>query len=419
MRPFAKWIFYMWHRVEIQGIENLEDLTKPQARLLFSGHQNALADPIFGCVALPMQMHYFTRADVFANPLARALLLRLNMMPIFRPIDRATEMVERNQDTFDSAHARLESGACLGIFPEAGHLDERRIRRFKHGSARFILSALGRKGIQDQCLHVQPMALDFERYEGYRSLARIRVGTALDLSSFGSNPEDNGPNRIALSHQMREGLLTISVNLIEGPLYDPHLAICRFLEGHQGKAPSQETLDRISQELLSESDHALSEFQTLIEAGMPHPRRAEAFAALGRMHHQDLSARQPSVLWRWPAWVVFMLTTGWWPRCVEPWMAALIRDPAYRTTFGIPLALIGICTTWLVLAATAAYALGNVLWVPVICLAFRVAQQLAMPYEDRRMDRIQERQAQRFFAHPWIEKWCAQNVDNPKSSSKT
>ena len=95
MRPFAKWIFYMWHRVEIQGIENLEDLTKPQARLLFSGHQNALADPIFGCVALPMQMHYFTRADVFANPLARALLLRLNMMPIFRPIDRATEMVER------------------------------------------------------------------------------------------------------------------------------------------------------------------------------------------------------------------------------------------------------------------------------------------------------------------------------------
>lgn len=419
MRPFAKWIFYMWHRVEIQGIENLEDLTKPQARLLFSGHQNALADPIFGCVALPMQMHYFTRADVFANPLARALLLRLNMMPIFRPIDRATEMVERNQDTFNSAHARLESGACLGIFPEAGHLDERRIRRFKHGSARFILSALGRKGIQDQCLHVQPMALDFERYEGYRSLARIRVGTALDLSSFGSNPEDNGPNRIALSHQMREGLLTISVNLMEGPLYDPHLAICRFLEGHQGKAPSQETLDRISQELISESDHALSGFQTLIEAGMPHPRRAEAFAALGRMHHQDPSARQPSVLWRWPAWVVFMLTTGWWPRCVEPWMAALIRDPAYRTTFGIPLALIGICTTWLVLAATAAYALGNVLWVPVICLAFRVAQQLAMPYEDRRMDRIQERQAQRFFAHPWIEKWCAQNVDNPKSSSKT
>ncbi|MDC0600238.1 1-acyl-sn-glycerol-3-phosphate acyltransferase [Flavobacteriales bacterium] len=419
MRPFAKWIFYMWHRVEIQGIENLEDLTKPQARLLFSGHQNALADPIFGCVALPMQMHYFTRADVFANPLARALLLRLNMMPIFRPIDRATEMVERNQDTFNSAHARLESGACLGIFPEAGHLDERRIRQFKHGSARFILSALGRKGIQDQCLHVQPMALDFERYEGYRSLARIRVGTALDLSSFGSNPEDNGPNRIALSHQMREGLLTISVNLMEGPLYDPHLAICRFLEGHQGKAPSQETLDRISQELISESDHALSGFQTLIEAGMPHPRRAEAFAALGRMHHQDPSARQPSVLWRWPAWVVFMLTTGWWPRCVEPWMTALIRDPAYRTTFGIPLALIGICTTWLILAATAAYALGNVLWVPVICLAFRVAQQLAMPYEDRRMDRIQERQAQRFFAHPWIEKWCAQNVDNPKSSSKT
>ena len=419
MRPFAKWIFHLWHRVETQGVEYLDHTAKHPARLLYSGHQNGLADPIFGCVALPMQMHYFTRADVFANALARALLLRLNMMPIFRPIDRATEMVERNQDTFNSAHARLESGACLGIFPEAGHLDERRIRRFKHGSARFILSAMGRKGIQNRCLCIQPMSFDFERYEGYRSLARIRIGAALDLSPYGPNPEDNGPNRIALSHQMREGLLAISVNLLEGPLYDPHLAICRFLEGHLGQAPSQEILNRIGQELISDSHRALSGFQTLIEEGMPHPRRNEAFAALGRMHHQDNSALKPFVLWRWPAWVVFMLTTGWWPRCVEPWMAALIRDPAFRTTFGIPLALMGICTTWMVLAATAAYALGNVLWAPVICIAFRMAQQLAMPYEDRRMDRIHERQAQRFFVHPWIEKWCAQNVYNHKNSSKT
>jgi 4-hydroxybenzoate polyprenyltransferase len=100
-------------------------------------------------------------------------------------------------------------------------------------------------------------------------------------------------------------------------------------------------------------------------------------------------------------------------------MAGLIQDPAYRTTFGIPLTLMGICATWMVLAATAAYALGNVLWALVICIAFRMAQHLAMPYEDQRMDRIHERQAQRFLVHPWIERWCAPNVNNPESSSKT
>ena len=73
----------------------------------------------FSCVSLPKQMHYFTRADVFANPLARAILLRINMMPIFRPVDHAPQMVERNQDTFNAAHARLSAGAHTGYFPRS------------------------------------------------------------------------------------------------------------------------------------------------------------------------------------------------------------------------------------------------------------------------------------------------------------
>ena len=123
-RPLGQWVFKMWHRVEIQGVPHLVDTKKQRpARILYSGHQNALADPVFACVSLSRQMHYFTRADVFANPVARAILLRINMMPIFRPVDRAPQMVERNQDTFAAAYARLEAGASLGIFPEAGHLD--------------------------------------------------------------------------------------------------------------------------------------------------------------------------------------------------------------------------------------------------------------------------------------------------------
>ena len=122
----------MWHRVEVEGLEHVQRRRRGTgpARLLFSGHQNGLADPVVACVSLPEQLHYFTRSDVFANPVARWFILRLNMMPMFRPIDRTRDMADRNRITFAAAHGRLDGGATCGIFPEAGHLDERRTRRF-------------------------------------------------------------------------------------------------------------------------------------------------------------------------------------------------------------------------------------------------------------------------------------------------
>ena len=69
----------------------------------------------------------------------------------------------------------------LGIFPEAGHLDERRTRRFRHGSARLILGAMRKAAMQQRGMHVQPVVMDFERYEGYRTHARLRIGAPLEL----------------------------------------------------------------------------------------------------------------------------------------------------------------------------------------------------------------------------------------------
>ena len=89
----------MWHRVgAIEGENHLayQGDERP-ARLLFSGHQNGLADPVLACVTLGPQLHFFTRADVFRKRAARWFLLRLNMMPIFRPIDKAEDMADRNR----------------------------------------------------------------------------------------------------------------------------------------------------------------------------------------------------------------------------------------------------------------------------------------------------------------------------------
>ena len=398
--------------MEIDGLEHLADspASERPARLLFSGHQNGLADPILACVSLPHQLHYFTRADVFAHPVARFFVLRLNMMPMFRPIDRVTDMADRNRKTFEAAHHRLDQGATCGIFPEAGHLDERRTRRFKHGSARFILNAMQRPAVRKRGLEVIPMALDFQRYEGYRSTARIRLGPPVDLSGLPEGAGDAGHHRVWLSDTLREAYLGVSVELTEGEVYDAHLAVCRFEEGRTGGRPDPEWLSERGQALMSGGDEVLSEFTALLEAGMENPRRGDGFAALGRLHGPG-PTRLVRHLWRFPAWVVFRLTTGWWPRIIEPMMVRRIPKVAFRSTGSIPLSLVAVGGTWFTLCLLVSLWLRGFVFGLALFVLLRLCQSVAMPFEDAWLDRAEEKRWGRFANHPWIVRWALQPAE--------
>ena len=393
--------------MEVDGLEHLADsqgVERP-ARLLFSAHQNGLADPILACISLPHQLHYFTRADVFAHPLARFFVLRLNMMPMFRPIDRVADMADRNRKTFEAAHHRLDQGATCGIFPEAGHLDERRTRRFKHGSARFLLQAMQRPAIQKRGLDVLPMALDFERYEGYRSKARVRLGPPVDFSGLPDGAGDAGHHRVWLSDTLREAYLGVSVELAEGNIYDAHLALCRFEEGRTGGRPHPEWLKERGRVLMAGGIEAVSEFMALVEAGMENPRRGDGFAALGRLHGPG-PTRLGRHLWRLPAWAVFLLTTGWWPRIIEPMMARRIPKVGFRSTGSIPMSLVAVGGTWFILCLAISLWLRGFAFGLILFVLLRLCQSLAMPLEDAWLDRAEEKRVARFANHPWIKRWA-------------
>ena len=327
------------------------------------------------------------------------------MMPVFRPIDRAPDMVERNRKTFDAAHRRLDRGATCGIFPEASQLDERRTRRFKHGAARFILSALGRPGIEQRGLEVIPMALDFERYEGYRSKARIRIGQPLDLAGYSDGADDAGPNRIRLSGQMKASIVNLSVELVKGEHYDAHLALCRYAEGRTGARPDPKWLEERGKALVEAGEESLSGFRELIQSGISHPRRGDGFAAIGRLHARQ-STRLTNKIWRLPAWAVFKLTAGWWPPLIERFMAKRIKRVGFRTTGSIPATMLAILLTWLIIssfitACTAKPSSG------LLTLAFlRICQAMAMPFEDAWLDRLEEKKATRFANNSWLKKWA-------------
>ena len=417
VKPWGKWAFGLWHRVEhhVPGAEFLgsNDGQPRPARLLFGGHQNGLADPVLACISLDPQLHFFTRADVFRKRLARWCVLRLNMMPAFRPIDRVKDLAERNKATFEAAHARLEQGATCGIFPEAGHLDERRIRRFKHGSARFIAGALQRRAIVERGLELLPMHLDFERYEGYRTRAGVTVGAPVPFLDIPGLNEDAGHARIALSDRMRAALIQCAIQLNEGPTYNAHLAVCRFLEGHAGGRADRAAVERAGQLLEAHAEEVVRDFEAALAAGMEHPRSSEMWTAAGRIHAGRETRLRP-LLWRLPAWLVFMASAGWWPRIIERWSTRSIEQVAFRTTLSIPANMMAVLLTWTLMAAAMAVIMNSAGAAVFLLLTLRICQGLAMPLVDALIDHSDERRAKRFLDQPFLSRWCHPPVPTPR-----
>ena len=140
---------------------------------------------------------------------------------------------------------------------------------------------------------------------------------------------------------MREALVHLSVELTEGTLYDPHLAICRYMEGYHAGRPRAGVLQNIEARLKQDEDNVLSEFRGLLAKGMPHPRLGDAFSALGRLHRQGETPWWKEA-WRWPAWVIFITTTGWWPMWIEARMAKTNQRPGVQNHLRNP-AFAGLC----------------------------------------------------------------------------
>ncbi|WP_109831341.1 1-acyl-sn-glycerol-3-phosphate acyltransferase [Reichenbachiella versicolor] len=179
---FSFWFFVRtalmiyYREIKISGKENL----KKNAPMIWgANHENALIDPLIMTTRFPLSIHYLVRADVFNNPIVRAFLNSLNLMPVYRMSD-GVNSVKANEKIFDNCFKIFAKGEHLILFPEATHDDRRLVKRAKKGISRIAIGAMNYKDAPDE-LYIIPTGMNYSRHQYFRSSVHIMFGTPIKV----------------------------------------------------------------------------------------------------------------------------------------------------------------------------------------------------------------------------------------------
>jgi 1-acyl-sn-glycerol-3-phosphate acyltransferase len=163
-----------FRRIDVVGLENVPS----EGPLIFAGnHPNALMDGLLlnaTCGRWPL--HFMASDKLWKYKLLGRMLDATGAVPVARRADHAGDV--DNQKAFERLYQVLESGDCMGIFPEGISHVESQLTQLKTGTARIALAvtARGNTGVK-----VIPCGLNYIHRHRFRSQVMIEFGQPIEM----------------------------------------------------------------------------------------------------------------------------------------------------------------------------------------------------------------------------------------------
>jgi 1-acyl-sn-glycerol-3-phosphate acyltransferase len=158
-----------FRRIDVVGLDNVPE----QGAVIFAGnHPNALMDGfllIAKCGRWPL--HFMANAKLWEYKLLAPVLDSIGAVPVYRREEHDGEI--DNQKAFERLYEVIESGDCMGIFPEGISHAESQLVKLKTGTARIALS-VGARGKTD--VRIIPCGLNYIHRHRFRSQVLIEFG---------------------------------------------------------------------------------------------------------------------------------------------------------------------------------------------------------------------------------------------------
>jgi len=176
-------------------------------------------------------VNFLARSDVFEKPIAKWILTKLHLIPIYR-LQEGVENIEKNKDTFRICSEILAKGEVLLIFSEGNCELEKRLRPLKKGSARIVFGA---EELADWKLNIRiiPVGINYTNPTQFRTELLISFGVGFSSGSWKDSwLSDHSRTIINFNEQLKVELLQ-NLLIIPKKEFDPEaealLQLCRAL----------------------------------------------------------------------------------------------------------------------------------------------------------------------------------------------
>jgi glycerol-3-phosphate O-acyltransferase/dihydroxyacetone phosphate acyltransferase len=196
-----------FRRIDVVGFENIP----ADGPVIFAGnHPNALMDGwllIAKCGRWPL--HFLGDAKLWKYRMLAPILNATGAVPVYRREEHSGEV--DNSQAFAKVYEIIESGKCMGIFPEGVSHVESQLVKLKTGTARIALSvaARGKTGVT-----IVPCGLNYIHRHRFRSQVLIEFGEPIVidekwLRSYEKNEQDTV---IQLTEYLATALKNVTLN---------------------------------------------------------------------------------------------------------------------------------------------------------------------------------------------------------------
>lgn len=192
---------------------NEDNVPKDGPVLVLCTHHNMIIDPAMLSSTFPHGrfIHYWAKASLFANPIAKAILVDAGNIPVNR---RSKD----NQSMFKGTFDALAHGEVVALFPEGTSYTEPRIMQVKDGASWAALEytkwATSEEGKRRNAkpLSLIPAGLVYTNKSKYRSSAIMEYGKAIPLVDLAAQFNTDDTN--AAKQAVKKLTKTIETNMV-------------------------------------------------------------------------------------------------------------------------------------------------------------------------------------------------------------
>lgn len=209
-------LFFYSKRIKVSGKNNIP---KKGAVLFTINHPNGLIDPLIATTNIKRDNHYLVRAASFKKPFIKKILGSLNLMPIYRMRDGASQL-GKNQEIFESCFDIFNKGETLMIFPEGSHNKKRTIRPLSKGFTRIVFGALQK--YPDLDIKIVPVGLTYQNVSYYPTKVSLNFGKPISANDF-YNPETPNISAVQLKNEVSSQLKKLTVHISDDENYESTL----------------------------------------------------------------------------------------------------------------------------------------------------------------------------------------------------